>query len=330
LTTANPSTKLTPRIKRKITGLSVFFIALCIIYIVINIVTAGKFLSAFNIKTIITHAVFGSILAFGMSFIFSAGIIDLSIGSKVLLSSNVGLVFAYDLKLGYPGLLLGTILCCIVLQLISSWLVVSLKIPSWIAGLGLALVLEAVLAEYSTARIKAGLTSVINVTDDMRAFGVMPLMFIIMMICFVAAFILFNYTKIGIYLRAIGSNVSVAEAMGVNYKKTIFIGAIVGAIFIGIASVIQVSYTTKLEAVTGLSSLARIFNSLAAVLLAASISRIFNNIVGILISSVVLMSVFNALTMLGIPSGTWQTVVLGAIIVICGILANFGNKGVVK
>ena len=224
--------------------MSVFFIALCIIYIVINIVTAGKFLSAFNIKTIITHAVFGSILAFGMSFIFSAGIIDLSIGSKVLLSSNVGLVFAYDLKLGYPGLLLGTILCCIVLQLISSWLVVSLKIPSWIAGLGLALVLEAVLAEYSTARIKAGLTSVINVTDDMRAFGVMPLMFIIMMICFVAAFILFNYTKIGIYLRAIGSNVSVAEAMGVNYKKTIFIGAIVGAIFIGIASVIQVSYTT--------------------------------------------------------------------------------------
>ena len=42
------------------------------------------------------------------------------------------------------------------------------------------------------------------------------------------------------------------------------------------------------------------------------------------------MSVFNALTMLGIPSGTWQTVVLGAIIVICGILANFGNKGVVN
>ena len=330
MNTANPSAKMPPRLKRRLIGMAVFFAILCLIYVVINIMTDGKFLSAFNIKTIITHAVFSSILAFGMSFIFSAGIIDLSIGAKVLLASNVGLIFAYDFNLGYPGLLLGTILCCIILQLISAWLVVSLKIPSWIAGLGVALVLEATLAEYSTGRIKSGLTSVINMTDDMRLFGTTPVMFTMMIVCFIVAYILFNYTKIGINLRAIGSNASVAQAMGVNYKKSIFIGAIVGAIFIGIASVIQISYNTKLEAVTGLSSMSRMFNSLAAVLLAQSINRIFNNTIGILVSSVVLMSVFNALTMLGVPSGTWQTVVLGAIIVICGILANIGNKGVVK
>ena len=320
----------TPMAKRKAVKVVGFFIGLFVVFLCLNVATEGKFLSLLNITTILTHSMYPAILAFGMMFIFAAGIIDLSIGAKVILSANVGLIFAYDFGLGYPGLILGAVLCCIVCQVISALLTISLNIPSWIAGLGFALVLEAIGAEYSTTRIRMGLTSVINMTDDMRAFGFMPTMMIVMLVCFVITFVLFNYTKIGINIRAIGSNANVAEAMGVNKKKTIIIGAVVGAVFIGVAAVVQASYTTRIEAATGLASLSRIFNALAVVLLAQSISRIFNSIVGVLISAVVLMAVFNALTMLKVPSGTWQSVALGAIIVVCGVLANIGYKGVVK
>lgn len=319
-----------PKMKKKTFGLIVFFVGLALVYLLVNIALDGRFLSALNLRTICAHAVFPAILAMGMSFIFSAGIIDLSIGSKVLLSANVGMILAYNFNLGYLGLFGGTIITCIILQLISSWLILSLQLPSWVAGLGAALVFESILAEYSTNRIQNSQTSVINITDDLRLFGTMPTMFITMLVCFVIVFILFNYTKIGINIRAIGSNADVAQAMGVDRKKTIILGAVVGAIFVGIASVVQVSYATKLEATTGLSSLSQTFNALACLLLSQSISRILNNIIGILVSSFVLMSVFNALTMFGVPSGTYQSIALGAIIILCGILANIGYKGVVK
>ena len=323
---SGPASKVT----RKVVGIAGFFLGVLLIYLLLNWRTGGRFLSSENIRTIMTHAVYPTILALGMSFIFAGGVIDLSIGAKVLLSANVGMICAYELNLGYAGLLLGAVLCCIVCQLASTGLIVFLKIPSWIAGLGTALVLEAILAEYSTSRIRVGRNTVMRVTDELRAFGTMPLMLIVMIVCFVIVFILFNYTRIGVNIQAVGSNASVAETMGVNRKKTLFIAAVIGAIFIGIASVVEVSYATRMEAATGLSSLSRQFRALAAVMLAQSISRIFNNIVGILISCIVLMSIFNALTMLGVPSGTWQNVTLGVVIVACDLLANIGYKGVVK
>ena len=58
--------------------------------------------------------------------------------------------------------------------------------------------------------------------------------------------------------------------------------------------------------------------------------NIFTKPVGILISGIAVVALFNILTLFGVPSGTWQNVSLGVVVILCGILSHLNHKGVVK
>ena len=49
------------------------------------------------------------IVALGMMFIFTGGMIDLSIGAQAILAGNVAAVLVEDFGLGYAGLIIGAI-----------------------------------------------------------------------------------------------------------------------------------------------------------------------------------------------------------------------------
>lgn len=314
---------------KRIRGRLILFISLALLFIVFNFIVGGRLLTANNIKTIITHTIYPCFATWGLMFIFTSGLVDLSIGANVILSANLGAICAMYLGMGYFGLIFVTILCSIILEQVSVNCSVSLKIPSWISGLGLALIYEAILTIYVTARSKTEGSSTIQL-KGFRALGTMPLMAIIWIVGFIAVYILFNRSTLGLNLRAIGCNEGVANAMGINTKKTILIGALVGSVFIGIASIIQISYVGKITAQSGLNSMSSIFKSLATFMLAGSFGSIISLPVGVLIGSLFVTSLFNVLTLLGVPSGTGQEICLGIIVILCGIISHWGEKGVVK
>jgi len=308
-------------------------IALAIVialYVVINICLGGRFLTMANMKNVLSHAVFPAFVAWGMMFIFSAGVVDLSIGANILLSANVGAICAVTLGLGYPGLILGSVISAVVLQHISTRCVVTLKIPSWIGGLGMALIFEAVLSLYATVHAEKAGSAVINLGDSYRLFGQFSVMIVMWIIGVAAAYLLYCYTPVGINVRAIGGDEAVAQMMGINKKRTMIIGAIVGGVFIGLAALIQLCYGSSMPAKSGLGSIDTIFKSLATVLLAQSFGFLVVEPVGILISSFIIMSIFNILTIIGVPSGTGQEICLGIIVVLCGVISQIRYKGVVK
>ena len=72
------------------------------------------------------------------------------------------------------------------------------------------------------------------------------------------------------------------------------------------------------------------FNPLAAFLLAKALSNVFNITIGAAVGAFTITAIFNVLTILGVPSGTWQQVMLGACELMCGILSQRKFKGVVK
>jgi ribose transport system permease protein len=49
-----------------------------------------------------------------------------------------------------------------------------------------------------------------------------------------------------------------------------------------------------------------------------------------MLSAILFFALYNVLTIMGVPSGTWQDVVLGASIVVFGIFSQRNSKGVVK
>ncbi len=299
------------------------------IFVISNMAVDGRLLTWNNMKIIITHAIFPSFVSWGMMFIFTSGLIDLSIGANILLSANIGAICAMDLGMGYFGLIGMTLISAVILEQLSVNCSVNLKIPSWISGLGMALIFEAILTFYSTIRSKTEGSSNITLVNY-REMGSMPYMAIIWIIGFAAAYIIFNRSTLGLNIRAIGGNEGVAKAMGINMKKTMLSGAVVGALFIGMAAIIQESYAGKLASTSGLGSLSTIFKSLATVLLAQSFERVVSMPVGIIFSAVFVTSLFNVLTLIGVPSGTGQEMCLGAIVILCGIISHWRYKGVVK
>ena len=305
-----------------------FIAGVLVILIICNALVGGKLLSFRNIRTIISNSVFPVFTAFGLCFIFTGGLIDLSVGANILLSANFGAFLAESMGLGYPGLILGGILCAVVCEQLCVQWSLTLHIPAWISGLGSALILEAILAQWSA--VLASKSQKLPNLTTYRALGKMPTMGIVLLIGFIAAYIIFNKTSLGINLQAIGGNAAVAEVMGVKVKKTILLATVVGGIFAGCAAITNISFTGKLDCSSGLNSLSTIFKALAATLLADSIQNIFTKPVGILLSGIAVVALFNILTLFGVPSGTYQNIVLGFVVIFCGILSHLRDRGVVK
>lgn len=315
--------------KKKLKSQIMIIGILAVVCVICHFVTGGRLLLPSNIKTILIQMTYPLLIGLGMMFIFSGGLIDLSIGAQVILAGNVGAVLVMDYGLGYPGLIIGTIAAVIICELITSSCAIRLGIPSWVAGLGCALVFEAIATIYTSNRAKTAGSSVVYL-EDCRVLGSFPWIVIIAIIVFFIAYFMFNRSTLGFNLRAVGSSPEVAEAMGIDRKKTITIAVIVGAIIVGIGAITQMSYTGRYTAVSGLGSLSGIFKALATILISGSFARFFSDPAGVVVGAFIVTVLFNILTLLGVPSGTGQEMCLGAVVILCGILSSFKNKGVVK
>lgn len=306
-----------------------FLISVAVLLLACHFVTGGRFLTKNNILIVLVHAVFYAFVSWGMVFIFTPGITDLSIGANVILAANLGAVCAMDYGMGYAGLIIVTILSAMILQIISVACSVELKIPSWISGLGMALIYESILTIYVNKRAATAGSNLV-ILKEYRAIGQFQVMILLLAAGLIIAYTLFNRTTLGYNIIAVGGNAGVASAMGINKKKTILLGAVVGGFFIGTGALIQESYVGKFYSQTGLSSLSGIFRSLAILLLAQSFSGIFTLPSGVLICSILVMGLFNFLTMIGVPSGTGQEMCLGALVILCGVISHWKHRGVVK
>ena len=326
---ANIKTEGTDQKKQRLRNQVIIIAAIVLIFVICHFLTGGKLLRPNNIRTILTQVTYPLILGFGMMFIFTTGRVDLSVGSQVILAANIGAIAVEILGLGYPGLIIGTMAALMLTELLCTSCSLFLHIPSWVAGLGCALVFEALGMIIVDAFSSTMGTSIVYL-KHCKELGTFPVIFIVAMIVFIVAYFIFNHTQFGFNLRAIGSGGEVAEAMGIDRRKTILIAAVIGAVIIAVGGITQLSYTGRFTPTAGMGSLGGIFKALAVVLIAGSFSRIFNDVVGCVIGAFMVAGLFNVLTLLGVPSGTGQEICLGIVVVFCGILSSLRYKGVMK
>ncbi|MCF0229085.1 MAG: hypothetical protein HUJ76_05255 [Parasporobacterium sp.] len=279
---------------------------------------------------ILRQCVFPVCVAWGMTFIFGSGLVDLSIGAQVALGANVGAILAVQAGWGYVGLIIAPLVVIVACELAVVLCSEVFKIPGWIAGLGCGLIFEAILAIWSASASKSLGSSVINLPKELKVLGTWPWNVIIMLVMFVIVYILQNRTTIGVELKAIGGDPAVASAVGINRRKALIVAIVIGALCVAVGSICYISYGGKVEGSTGLASLTTIFKALAIVMLAQSLNSFVSEPVGVLFAGIFIMALVDFMTKLKIEAGTLQEVVLGAIVVICGVLSRIGYKGVAK
>ena len=102
---------------------------------------------------------------------------------------------------------------------------------------GLALIYESV-ANYIAGGVEQTLPS------NLRAFGQMPGDIILALVACAVAYIFLNYTKIGTYTYAIGSDEFVAKNMGINVNKYKVLAFILSGAFLGVMAILTISYAS--------------------------------------------------------------------------------------
>ena len=320
-----PSTKPETRKNRLFTILLIA--ALAVLLLIFNIISGGVFFEASNLKVIISHVVYPCFISWGFCFLFACGYTDMSIGGVVVLGSFASCILGN--QIGIPGVIIGGLVTGLVLIFINFLIFTYTGIPSWIAGISLALIYEAV-----AVFLKVGKTTgpLVNTALDReyRLLGQLPWSLVFLFVGLVVIYFLYNRTTIGLNIRSLGGNKEVSKALGINVNKTLLAVGLISGILIGVACILQQSYAGQTTVKTGLTSINMIFQPLAIYLLAQIVQTQINIVSAVPICSFLLDSVFNILTIMGVPSGTLQEAFLGIFIVIFGSVGQRKAKGVIK
>ena len=315
---------------KRIVDACVFPVGLLIIYIIFDIILGGGvLLNGQAFLTLISHTTIQAFIAWGLVFIFSGGP-DFSIAGAFVLASNVAAASVVEWHMGYFGLFFFAIAVTVVLQLFTTFVRLKCKLPTWVSGLAMLMIYEAIGSVYTSSRSKMGLTNITLGADQCRALGTHPYPLMFLIIGTVVMYIVFSRTKIGINYRAVSSYPKVSGYMGISRSKTEYIAAAVGAVSVGIAAAITVSSNAKVDTYTGLGSVAVIGKALATWLLAGAMEKRLSKPICILLGAFFTAFLFNVMTRMDIPSGTWQDVANAGFILVFGVLSFAGTKEVVK
>ena len=236
----------TKKLSGKTMGYVILIGLVIVSWVIFKILTPHNFGSFSNMLNYFQASLIATVGAVGFYFVMVMGMFDFSIGANIMLSAIVGCVLATKFNLGYFGLIVGGILTGTIVGLLNGIFYVKLRIPSMIVTTGLALIYES-LANYMAGGVEQTLPA------HLRAFGRMPWDIILALVACVVAYIFLNYTKIGTYTYAIGSDEFVAKNMGINVNKYKVLAFILSGAFLGVMAILTISYGSSMVAVIGLA-----------------------------------------------------------------------------
>ena len=309
--------------KKKLTGQAAGYLILAALVVaswaIFKILTPGNFGSPKNLVSYFEASLLAAVGAVGFYFVMVMGMFDFSIGANIMLSAIVGCVFATRFGLGYFGLIVGAVITGALVGLLNGVFYVKLRIPSMFVTTGLALIYESV-ANYIAGGVEQTLPS------NLRAFGQMPGNLIMAVIAFVAAYLLLNYTRIGTYTYAIGSNEFVAKNMGINVNKYKVLAFVISGAFLGVMAVLTISYGSSMVAVTGMASMSRNFVPTMGCFFGMAFRKYGIPLPAIIIGEFVINIIFFGFIALGAPTAI-QDVITGLALLLVVTLTTRITKG---
>ncbi|MDY6287595.1 MAG: ABC transporter permease [Bilifractor sp.] len=316
-------TKKTGKMSGKVKGYLILAVLVVAAWAVFKILTPGNFGSPSNLISYFQAGLMAATGAIGFYFVMVMGMFDFSIGANIVLSAIVGCIFASKLGLGYFGLVIGSLITGALVGLLNGFLYTKLRIPSMIVTVGTALILES-LANY----VANGETQ--TLPDNLRWFGSIGGSIVLAAVAFVVAFVLLNYTKIGTYTYAIGSNEFVAKNMGINVDKYKTIAFVISGAFFGAEAILSIGYGSSMVAVTGMSSMSRNFIPTMGCFFGLAFRKYGIPLQAIIIGEFFVNIIFYGFIALGAPTAIQDVITGLALLVIITVTTRTAKGEIVK
>jgi len=302
--------KITKKIDMSSLTLYIGAIGIIIIFAIMCSINGKDFLTAGNIKNIITQSSVIAVIAIGQSIVILTGGIDLSVGAIV---GFIGISTGLMIKAGIPVLL-----ACLLAIIIGAILgagngaVISYgKVPAFIVTLGGMMIIRGITMVINSGKPVSGFPEALRMVTNTQIFGI-PISIFYVFILYAIIITVMNKTKFGRYIYSIGGNANAAKLSGIKIKRIEMYAYILGGIFAAIGGILLLSRLSYADpnAGNGYEMNAIASTVIGGIALSGGKGKIANTLVGALI----LGSLTCGLQILNVPV-YYQTIITGLAIV---------------
>ena len=298
-------------------GLTVVIVVLAVIFALIN----PRFASVANFINILTQASFIIILAVGMTFVITSAGIDLSVGSLLALVTVIG----FDLIKGGMNPALGVLVMFSLggfIGCVTGLLIAFVKIPPFIATLGMMASLRGLALVHSAGNMHFGLPPSL-VWFGQGSIAGAPVAVIIALLFALFGAWLFNHTKFGLHVRAVGGNREAARLAGVPVNLVeVLVYAMMGVVT-ALGGLIMIARIDSTQATIGTAMEIHVIS--AVIIGGTSLFGGRGTIYGTVMGALLLSMMTNALVIAGVDF-FWQLVVMGVIVLTAVAISNLRER----
>jgi ribose transport system permease protein len=278
----------------------------------------STFFTAKNLTNVLRQSSVLGIMAIAVTFLIISGEFDLSIGSTfaftaivsvVMMESNIVPLLAFLLALSMAG----------IIGLINGFLVTKAKIPSFIATLGMMMVVRSLVLISSSGRPRVlgdrGLIG--EVMGGGTLFGAIPVPIVWLLVIVGLSWVLLSKTTFGYKVYATGGNIQATRLSGINTDRIKIINYFLTSFAAGFAGIISLCFLRMVAPVQGsgyeLEAIA------ASVIGGTALSGGIGSIFGTFLGSFILAVIRNGLVLMR-TNPYLQNGVLGAVILIAVVV----------
>lgn len=281
-----------------------------------------EFCTVRNLSNVLRQMSMVGLSAIGMTFVIISGGIDLSIGAVI------GLTGVIAAQLSGTSVFLAVllpVLTGLVIGFVNAFVVTWLKIVPFIATLAVQMAVRGV--AYVITEMRS-----VSVTDESGVFTFIgrdyllgiPFPVVLFAVAALAASLVLGRTTYGRSVYAIGGNESAAQMMGVRVERSQFISYIMTG---GLSALAGVVLCSRLGAGQPVSGQGWEMDAIAAVaiggtLLSGGVGGVGKTVCGVLIIGFIR----NIINLQGNINSYWQSIIMGAIILLVIIVQSRGAK----
>ncbi len=283
---------------------------LVILCLIVSILSP-YFLTPNNLLNVLQQISIVSIISVGMTFVILGGGIDLSVGSIVAFTGLIMAGLMKNMEVNVWVTIPIGLVCGCILGFFNGIMVAELKLPPFIATLGMMSI-----ARGAAFTISGG-APIYSLPQEFLNFsgriGIIPIPAIIMIAIFIIGGFILKYTKLGRYTYAIGGNETASILSGINVRFFKTVIYTLSGFFCAISSVLL---TAKLDSAVPVAADGYELDAIAAVVIGGtSMMGGEGKLSGTLIGALIMGVVNNGLNLLTVPQGP-QRMVKGVIIIL--------------
>ncbi len=267
-----------------------------LIFVAVLILTTNDFLTLTNLDNLVRQVAVFAILSVGELFVILTGGIDLSVGSILGLSGGVTALLLVS-GVPIPLTILAGLLVGLFVGLVNGLLVSRLKLPPFIATLGMLGIARGLVLLITGAKTIAPLPDAFNNIANGFILGLPSLFWILIIVTILAAFVL-GRTIFGRYVYAVGSNAESSRLSGVPVNFVLLGVYCISGLLAGFAGVLTAS---RLGAGIPTAGTGYELQAIAgAVIGGASLSGAKGRAIGAVLGAVIMALLANGGNLLGI------------------------------